>query len=127
MAMGSSLESALWEASRPPYRVRYIHDPGAQPGVPLYASYGVANPKTARAKLARIVRGAPEVVVKVTGRPRGGRHVKAHPDSIGRKGAVDIAPRAREILSSKADISHREASCRHTLQSRLRPASSPVS
>src|SRR3546814_5131562 len=56
MAMGSNLESAVWEASRPPYRVRYIHDPGAQPGVPLYASYGVANPKTARAKLARIVR-----------------------------------------------------------------------
>src|SRR3546814_15207926 len=78
----SNLESAVWEASRPPYRVRYIHDPGAQPGVPLYASYGVANPKTARAKLARIVRGAPEVVVKVTGRQRGGRHVKAH--QIGR-------------------------------------------
>src|SRR3546814_8834422 len=120
MAMGSSLESALWEASRPPYRVRYIHDPGAQPGVPLYASYGVANPKTARAKLARIVRGAPEVVVKVTGRQRGGRHVKAHLDYIGRKGAVDIETRDGEILTSKdANAKHAEE---HTsaLQSLMR-------
>lgn len=67
-----SLESALWEATRPAFRVRYIHDPTGPPLVPLYASYGVANARTARAKLARIVRRAPEVVVKVTGRQRGG-------------------------------------------------------
>src|SRR3546814_4114540 len=120
MAMGSSLESALWDASRPRYRVRYIHDPGAQPGVPLYASYGVANPKTARAKLARIVRGAPEVVVKVTGRQRGGRHVKAHLDYIGRKGAVDIETRDGEILTSKDDIAERSEEHTSALQSLMR-------
>jgi hypothetical protein len=56
------LESALWEATRPAFRVRYIHDPTSAPRVPLYASYGVATGPTARAKLARIVRKAPEVV-----------------------------------------------------------------
>src|SRR3546814_6089202 len=62
------LESALWEATRPAFRVRYIHDPTSTPRVPLYASYGFATGPTARAKLARIVRKAPEVVVKVTDR-----------------------------------------------------------
>ena len=57
------LESALWEATRPAFRVRYIHDPTSTPRVPLYASYGFATGPTARAKLARIVRKAPEVVV----------------------------------------------------------------
>ena len=127
MAMGPGLESALWEASRPPYRVRYIHDPGAQPGVPLYASYGVANPKTARAKLGRIVRGAPEVVVKVTGRQRGGTHVKAHLEYIGRKGAVDIETRDGEILTSKDDIAERAAEWSDTLEWRSRPTVSSVS
>ena len=50
------LESALWEATRPAFRVRYIHDPASMPRVPLYASYGFATGPTARAKLARIVR-----------------------------------------------------------------------
>ena len=40
------LESALWEATRPAFRVRYIHDPASTPRVPLYASYGVANKQT---------------------------------------------------------------------------------
>ena len=57
-----SLESALWEATRPAFRVRHIHDPGAVPRPPLYASFGIANAKSARAKLARVVRGAPEEI-----------------------------------------------------------------
>ena len=48
------LETALWEATRPAFRVRYIHDPANSPRVPLYASYGFATGPTARAKLARI-------------------------------------------------------------------------
>jgi type IV secretion system T-DNA border endonuclease VirD2 len=122
-----SLESALWEASRPSFRVRYIHDPTGPPLVPLYASYGVANAKTARAKLARIVRGAPEVVVKVTGRQRGGSHVKAHLDYIGRKGAVDIETRDGEILTTKDDIAERAAEWSDTLEWRSRPTVSSVS
>ena len=98
------LESALWEATRPAFRLRYIHDPEAVPRAPLYASFGIADAKTARAKLARIVRGAPEVVVKVTGRQKGAAHVKAHLDHIGRKGEIDIETRDGELLTSKDDI-----------------------
>ena len=121
------VESALWEASRPAFRVRYIHDPNGQRHIPLYASYGVATGPTARAKLARIVRGAPEVVVKVTGRQRGGSHVKAHLDYIGRKGDVEIETRDGEILTSKEDIAERAAEWSDTLEWRSRPTVSSVS
>ena len=121
------VESALWEASRPAFRVRYIHDPNGQRHIPLYASYGVATGPTARAKLARIVRGAPEVVVKVTGRQRGGSHVKAHLDYIGRKGDVEIETRDGEILTTKDDIDERAAEWSDTLKWRSRPTVSSVS
>jgi hypothetical protein len=121
------LESALWEATRPAFRVRYIHDPANLPRVPLYASYGFATGPTARAKLARIVRKAPEVVVKVTGRQRGGKHVKAHLDYIGRKGELEIETRDGEILTSKDDIAERAAEWSDTLQWRSRPTVSSVS
>lgn len=122
-----SLESALWEATRPAFRVRYIHDPTSTPRVPLYASYGVATGPTARAKLARIVRKAPEVVVKVTGRQRGGVHVKAHLEYIGRKGEVDIETRDGEILTTKEDVAERAAEWSDSLQWRSRPTVSSVS
>ena len=122
-----SLESALWEATRPAFRVRYIHDPTSTPRVPLYASYGIATGLTARAKLARIVRKAPEVVVKVTGRQRGGNHVKAHLDYIGRKEQVDIETRDGEILTTKDDVAERAAEWSDTLQWRSRPTVSSVS
>jgi hypothetical protein len=122
-----SLESSLWEATRPAFRVRYIHDPTGPPLVPLYASYGVATARTARAKLARIVRRAPEVVVKVTGRQRGGGHVKAHLEYIGRKGGIDIETRDGEILTSKNDIEERAAEWSDTTQWRSRPTVSSVS
>jgi type IV secretion system T-DNA border endonuclease VirD2 len=121
------LESALWEATRPAFRVRYIHDPASTPRVPLYASYGVATGPTARAKLARIVRKAPEVVVKVTGRQRGGVHVKAHLEYIGRKGELDIETRDGEILTNKEDIAERAAEWSDSLQWRSRPTVSSVS
>jgi type IV secretion system T-DNA border endonuclease VirD2 len=121
------LESALWEATRPAFRVRYIHDPSSTPRVPLYASYGIATGLTARAKLARIVRKAPEVVVKVTGRQRGGSHVKAHLEYIGRKGDVEIETRDGEILTTKDDVAERAAEWSDTLQWRSRPTVSSVS
>lgn len=121
------LESALWEATRPAFRVRYIHDPANAQRVPLYASYGFATGPTARAKLARIVRKAPEVVVKVTGRQRGGKHIKAHLDYIGRKGGIEIETRDGEILTSNDDIAERAAEWSDTLQWRSRPTVSSVS
>lgn len=122
-----SLESALWEATRPTFRVRYIHDPSGQIHTPLYASYGVANAKTARAKLARIVRGAPEVMVKVTGRQKGSSHVKAHLFYIGRKGDIEIETRDGEVLTARADIAERAAEWSDTRQWRSRPTVSSVS
>lgn len=122
-----SLETALWEATRPAFRVRYIHDPDAVPRPPLYASFGIADAKSARAKLARIVRRAPEVVVKVTGRQKGSSHVKAHLDYIGRKGEIDIETRDGEILTSKEDIAGRAEEWGDTLQWRSRPTVSSVS
>ena len=121
------LESALWEATRPAFRVRYIHDPTNTPRVPLYASYGFATGQTARAKLARIVRKAPEVVVKVTGRQRGGGHVKAHLAYIGRKGEIEIETRDGEILTDKEDVAERAAEWSDTLNWRSRPTVSSVS
>ena len=121
------LESALWEATRPAFRVRYIHDPNSAPRVPLYASYGVSTGPTARAKLARIVRKAPEVVVKVTGRQRGGTHVTAHLDYIGRKGDVQIETRDGEILTVKEDIAELATEWSDTLNWRSRPTVSSVS
>lgn len=118
------LEDALWEATRPAFRVRYIHDPNA---VPLYASYGAATERTARAKLTRIVRRAPEVLVKVTGRQRGGGHVKAHLAYIGRKGKIGIETRDGEILADKDEIAERAAEWSDTLQWRSRPTVSSVS
>ena len=120
------LESALWEATRPAFRVRYIHDPTSTPRVPLYASYGFATGPTARAKLARIVRKAPEVVVKVTGRQRGGSHVKAHLEYIGRRGDVEIETRDGEILTTNEDIAERAAEWSDALQWRSRPTVSSV-
>ena len=122
-----TLESALWEATRPAFRVRYIHDPTAVPRTPLYASFGVATAASARAKLARIVRRAPEVVVKVTGRQKGATHVKAHLDYIGRKGEIDIETRDGEILTSKEDVAERAAEWSDTVQWRSRPTVSSVS
>ena len=46
----------------------------------------------------------PEVVVKVTGRQRGGSHVKAHLEYIGRKGDVEIETRDGESQTAKEDI-----------------------
>src|SRR3546814_10412828 len=76
--------------------------------------------------LARIVRKAPEVVVKVTGRQRGGSHIKAHLDYIGRKGDVEIETRDAEILTAKEDIAERVAEWSDTLQWRSRPTVSSV-
>jgi hypothetical protein len=43
-----------------------------------------------RARLARLVRRAPEVMVKVTGRTRDPAHLKAHLDYVSRNGQVEL-------------------------------------
>ena len=44
---------------------------------------------SAKARLARIARGAPEVMVKITGRSRGVVHLKQHLDYITRNGRLE--------------------------------------
>ena len=63
-------KTALWGATRPVFRVPYMDDPASTPRVPLYASYGAAKRPTALAKLAPIVRKAPEVMVTTTSAAR---------------------------------------------------------
>lgn len=47
-------------------------------------------PADMRAKLARLVGGTPEVMVKVTGRTRDGEHLRAHLDYISRHGMLEM-------------------------------------
>ena len=65
----------LW---RPPVRIRAVR-PEAAPARPDMAP---------RARLARIARRAPEVMVKVTGRTRDADHLRAHLDYISRNGGL---------------------------------------
>ena len=44
----------------------------------------------AKARLARVVKKAPEVMVKVTGRTKGGEHLGAHLDYISRRGELAL-------------------------------------
>ena len=111
-----SLELSLWEATRPAYRVRYVHDRGGAVGFPLYASFGIADARTARAKLARIVRGAPEVIAKITGRQRAGGHVRRHLDYISRKGNLGIETRDGEVITNRDEIAELAAEWSDTVQ-----------
>src|SRR3546814_17541487 len=52
-----------------------------------------------RARLARVVSRAPEVMVKVTGRSKGKNHAAAHFDYIGRKGDVPLETRDGDLLT----------------------------
>lgn len=54
-----------------------------------------------KARLGRVVSRAPEVMVKVTGRPKGKNHVAAHFDYIGRKGDLELERRGGDILADR--------------------------
>lgn len=57
-----------------------------------------------RAKLSRLVNRAPEVMVKVTGRTRGGDHLRAHLDYISRHGALEMDGPWGERLVGRREI-----------------------
>ena len=57
-----------------------------------------------RARLARVVNRAPEVMVKVTGRTREAGHVRAHLDYISRNGAVQLEDRDGVILDGREAV-----------------------
>jgi len=59
----------------------------------------------AKARLRRIVNRTPEVVVKVTGRSRGGAgHLKAHLDYITRNGRIRAETQSGELVTDRARL-----------------------
>ncbi len=105
-------EDELWEAMKPRFKPRTVSDPNIRYARHLVNGTGpFAAPATkppasandARATLARVVRRTPEVVVKVTGRKKGARHLGAHLDYIGRHGDVALETRDGEQITTKAE------------------------
>lgn len=59
---------------------------------------------SAKARLARIARGAPEVMVKITGRSRGVAHLKQHLDYITRNGRLQAELQDGSTVETRADL-----------------------
>lgn len=111
MAFGDS-EDELWGVLKPIFRPKAQGDPNAAYVAniingtgPFARARSAPRPAgDARATLSRVVRKAPEVLVKVTGRKKGAGHVVAHLDYIGRKGDLALETRDGELISDKAAI-----------------------
>ncbi|RST26407.1 relaxase [Sphingomonas ginkgonis] len=110
-------EDELWEAMKPSFKPRLVSDPNLKyarhlvNGSGPFASRSLATSRTqgdARATLARVVRRAPEVLVKVTGRKKGAKHLAAHLDYIGRHGDIPLETRDGEQIATKEEA-HRIA------------------
>lgn len=87
---------ALWKP-------RYVHDPNRRVATQFAGALYPGRSQGVKARLARVVNRAPEVMVKVTGRSKGASHLAAHMDYIGRKGELTIETRDGELLSDKED------------------------
>jgi type IV secretory pathway VirD2 relaxase len=85
------------DAWRPPVRPNR-----ARPETVLRPGRGDGG--AARARLSRIVRRAPEVMVKVTGRTRDPGRLGAHLDYISRKGGLELEDRDGSILTGRRDV-----------------------
>jgi len=105
-------EDELWEAMKPSFKPRLVSDPNAKFArhvVNATGPFAVRSPAAshlrgdAKATLARVVRRTPEVLVKVTGRKKGAKHLAAHLDYIGRHGDISIETRDGEELTKKED------------------------
>lgn len=87
------------EALRPPIDIRRARiAPTVLGGPTAAASSG------ARARLARVVRRAPEVMVKITGRTRDGGHLLRHLDYISRNGKLVLEGANGERLEGRAAV-----------------------
>lgn len=87
------------EALRPPIDIRRARiTPTVLGGPAAAASSG------GRAQLARVVRRAPEVMVKITGRTRDGGHLLRHLDYISRNGKLVLEGPDGERLESRAAV-----------------------
>ena len=105
-------EDELWEAMKPSFKPRLVSDPNLKYAWHLVNGTGPFATRTpatshvrgdARATLARVVRRTPEVLVKVTGRKKGAKHLAAHLDYIGRHGDIPLETRDGEQIATKED------------------------
>lgn len=104
-------EDELWEAMKPRFKPRIVGDPNARYAKSIVNGTGTFAPRhnvaptasAVRATLARVVHRTPEVLVKVTGRKKGAKHLAAHLDYIGRHGDIAIETRDGEQITSKDD------------------------
>lgn len=93
------IPSGFEEALRPPVRMRRARLAHA---VLRVGRSGDAD--AGRAQLQRVVRGAPEVMVKITGRTRDGGHLQRHLDYITRNGKLTLEGPDGERLIGRADV-----------------------
>lgn len=87
------------EAVRPPVgprRARITDPPGK--------GAGRSGLEAARARLGRIARRVPEVMVKITGRTRDGAHLASHLSYISRNGALALEGPDGERLAGRDDL-----------------------
>ncbi|WP_231729673.1 relaxase/mobilization nuclease domain-containing protein [Sphingomonas sp. CCH18-H6] len=98
---------------KPRFKPRLVSDPNVNyardlvNGTGPFATRAQATPQPkedVRSTLARVVRRTPEVLVKVTGRKKGAKHLAAHLDYIGRHGDLALETRDREEIVSKEDV-----------------------
>jgi len=107
-------EDDVWGAMKPTFRPRVFGDPNMgyaaqmRNGTGRFARSvtpsGSRHADDAKATLARIMRKSPEVMVKVTGRKKGAKHLGAHLQYIGRHGKLAIETRDGEQIETKADM-----------------------
>lgn len=102
------------EALRPPIDVRR-----ARITQPVLRPPGRAGDAAAYAQLARIIRRAPEVMVKITGRTKDGGHLRSHLDYISRNGKLVLEGLDGERLGEPAEIKALAAAW--TLEAALEP------
>lgn len=62
------------------------------------------NTRELKRRAARVAKGCPEVMVKITGFGKGAQHVKSHMDYISRNAKVELENDRGEILATKDDI-----------------------
>lgn len=93
------IPSGFEEALRPPVRTRRARLAQAVLRVGAAGEAGAA-----RARLQRMVRRAPEVMVKITGRTRDGVHLHRHLDYITRNGKLFLEGPDGERLSGRAEV-----------------------
>lgn len=128
-------EDELWGVLKPTFKPRVFGDPNLKYAERLLNQKGfgkdigqvVAPRADARSVLARVVRKAPEVLVKVTGRKKGADHLGAHLAYIGRKGEIALETRDGELLTDKADVQQLAEEWSETLYWRQRATVSAVS